>query len=492
MYDILIKNAVVITVDPEHHVYDRGFVAINGNIIAAIGPMEELDRNLLFLGETGGVSGTMPGFQLARREIDAGGKAVMPGLIDGHGHGGHCLIRTLGDQLEPWDAMAEDIYFRHTDDDFWYAEAALAAAERVKFGTTTAVSMIGSTPRPDRLEILRAHFDGALKTGIRELSGIGCCDGPWPKHPVVYEKGRAKEMELTPKAVVQNTERAVRELNGKHPRQFCIVAPGNITPEEGTDPAFAAWKNREMARIAREYHVPLHTHARTGGIQFAWDTTPELFGPTTSLTHSTGLTPREIDIVAKTGAVVFHGPTTRANIYRRCPVYEILRAGGEVVIVTDGTAPDRSYDLWRDMKVFQVIHRIYENDDTLAPPGRVLEMCTIRAARALGLDKITGSLEAGKRADLLIINTKQPHLAPFNVLPEVRLVCHAQGQDVETVIIDGQIVMEDRKLKCCDEQKILADAEQAQARMFARLDPEKLRKYLRYEGLYDIQAKLIK
>ena len=129
MYDILIKNAVVITVDPEHHVYDRGFVAINGNIIAAIGPMEELDRNLLFLGETGGVSGTMPGFQLARREIDAGGKAVMPGLIDGHGHGGHCLIRTLGDQLEPWDAMAEDIYFRHTDDDFWYAEAALSAAE---------------------------------------------------------------------------------------------------------------------------------------------------------------------------------------------------------------------------------------------------------------------------------------------------------------------------------------------------------------------------
>ena len=474
MYDILIKNAVVITVDPDHHVYNRGYVAVKGDSIAALGPMEGL------------------GDAAAARVIDAEGKAVMPGLIDGHGHGGHCLIRTLGDQLEKWDEMAEDIYFRHTDDFFWYAEAALAAAERVKFGTTTAVSMIGSTPRPDRLEILEAHFEGALKTGIRELSGIGFCDGPWPKHPVVYRDGIPQETELTPEMVVENTERAVRELNGKHPRQFCIVAPGNITPEAGTDPAFAAWKNREMARIAREYGVPLHTHARTGGIRFAWETTSELFGPTTSLTHSTGLTEEEIRIITDTGAVVFHGPTTRANIYRRCPVYEILRAGGEVVIVTDGTAPDRSYDLWRDMKIFQVIHRIHENDDTLAPPGRVLEMCTIRAAKALGIDKITGSLEVGKRADLLIINTNQPHLAPFNILPEVRLVCHAQGQDVETVMIDGQIIMEDRKLLLCSEKQILEDAAKAQEQLFARLAPEKLRKYLQYDGLYDIQAQLVR
>ena len=122
MYDILIKNAVVITVDPEHHVYNRGFVAVKGDSIAAIGPMEKLED------------------VDAARVIDAEGKAVMPGLIDGHGHGGHCLTRTLGDQLEQWDAMAEDIYFRHTDDFFWYAEAALAAAERVKFGTLTGTA----------------------------------------------------------------------------------------------------------------------------------------------------------------------------------------------------------------------------------------------------------------------------------------------------------------------------------------------------------------
>ena len=157
MYDLLIKNAVVITVDPAHHVYSNGYVAVCGNAIAAIGPMEELAADAA-----------------AARVIDAQGQAVMPGLVDGHGHGGHCLTRTLGDQYAQWDAMAEDIYFRYTDDFFWYAESALAAAERLKFGITTGASMIASTPRPDRLEILQAHFDGARKTGIRQLAGIGC------------------------------------------------------------------------------------------------------------------------------------------------------------------------------------------------------------------------------------------------------------------------------------------------------------------------------
>lgn len=474
MYDLLIKNAVVITVDPAHHVYSNGYVAVCGNAIAAIGPMEELAADAA-----------------AARVIDARGQAVMPGLVDGHGHGGHCLTRTLGDQYAQWDAMAEDIYFRYTDDFFWYAESALAAAERVKFGITTGASMIASTPRPDRLEILQAHFDGARKTGIRQLAGIGFCDGPWPKHPRVFEDGVFHEKTLTPEQVVENTERAVRELNGVHPRQFCIVAPGNITPRAEDTPDFAAWKNREMARIAREYDVALHTHARAGGIAFTYDTTPELFGPHTSLTHSTGLSQREIEIVAKTGATVFHGPTTRANINVRCPVYEILRAGGRVAIVTDGTAPDRSYDIWRDMKVFQVIHRIHEHDDRLAPPGLVLEMCTIRPARALGIDHLTGSLEVGKRADIILINTRQPHLAPFNILPEARLVYHAQGQDVDTVIVDGQIVMEHRQMLCCDENRILDDATQAQKALFDRLGPERMAKYTAYPGLYDLAAQVV-
>ena len=291
--------------------------------------------------------------------------------------------------------------------------------------------------------------------------------------------------------MVENTEYSVKHLNGKHKRQFCVVAPGNlgISEANGDTREFAIWKNKAMGRIAKEYQVPLHTHVYGEGLQFVYDTTPEILGPTTSLTHSTKLSKQEIQIFADTGAVLFHGPTTRANIKNRCPVYEVLRAGGEVVIVTDGTAPDRSYDIWRDMKIFQVLHRGRENDTLLAPPGRVLEMCSIRVAKAFGMEKLIGSLEVGKRADVIIINTQQPHLAPFGIMPVQRVVYHAQGQDVDTVIVDGEVMMENRKLLHCDEKQILRDAEKALEQLYSRLGEEKVRAFTAYEDLYEIRAK---
>ncbi|MBQ2691522.1 MAG: amidohydrolase family protein [Clostridia bacterium] len=479
MYDILIKNATVITVDPKHHIYQPGYVAVQGDRLAAIGPMEEL-----------------PAEAAAVKVIDADGLCVMPGLVDAHGHAGHCLTKTLGESNDTqyadawWGKMAQDIYFHYTDDFFWYAEGALAAAERLKFGITTGVSMLGSTPRPDRVENLAAHFEGAVKTGLRQMSGVGSCDGPWPKHPWTWENGKPTEHTLTPEQMVEITERSVRELNGKHKRQICIVAPGSMGFNVAAETReFAIWKNKEMYRIAKENGVALHTHIYGGGIKFVYETLPEALNPTTSLTHCTQLLPEEISILAETGAVMFHGPTTRANIKNRCPVYETMRAGASVAIVTDGTSPDRSYDIWRDMKVFQVIHRAHDNDPLLAPPGKVLEMCTIVPARAIGMDKDIGSLEVGKKADIIIINTKQPHLAPFGIMPLHRVVYHAQGNDVDTVIVDGEIMMENRRMLACDEGRILADAEKAFNEMRARVG-DKFEYFTAYDdSIYDLRNK---
>ncbi|MBQ2326642.1 MAG: amidohydrolase family protein, partial [Clostridia bacterium] len=108
-----------------------------------------------------------------------------------------------------------------------------------------------------------------------------------------------------------------------------------------------------------------------------------------------------------------------------------------------------------------------------------------------GIDSYTGSLEVGKRADIIIVNTEQPHLAPFNILPEARLVYHAQGQDVETVIVDGQIMMENRVMLSCDEKRILDDARDAQKTLFERLGSEKLAKYTTFKGMYDLEAETI-
>lgn len=455
MWDLLLKNGVVITVDGAHHIYDKGYVAVEGDTIAAVGPMEEL-----------------PAQARATRVIDCSGHAVLPGLVDGHGHGGHCLTKTLGEHLgDGWEQAAEEIYYRCSDPEFWRAEGALAAAERLKFGTTTAVSMVGNTPRIDSIDPLAANLEGSVSTGIRQLSGIGCANGVFPKRARVWKQdGSFDEVMVTPERAYETTEEAVRQLNGKHPRMTCIVAPGRMgrRPDESDEANIR--HNREMFRIASTYDVPLHTHAYGGDVQFMADHTPEVLTPRLSLTHSTGYSQQELEILARTGPYVFHGPTTHANVTGHCPVQEMLEMGVHLAVVTDGTAPDRSYDLWRDMKNVQLFQRFRHKDGDLLPCGKVLELVTIEPARALGLDHMVGSLEVGKRADLITVDVNQPHLAPFGVMPVQRLVYHAMGQDVDRTIVDGVIVMEGRKLTQVCEQKVLDDAANAFDTMMKRLN----------------------
>ena len=468
MWDLLLINGVVIPVDKDHHTYDKGYVAVDGNSIAALGPMEQLPQDAT-----------------AARVIDCSGHAVLPGLVDAHGHGGHCLIKTLGEHLDGgWEAMAEEIYYRCTDGEFWRAEGALAAAERLKFGTTTGVSMIGSTPRVDSIEPLTAHFEGSVATGIRQLSGIGCPYGAFPKRARVWNQdGSTTEVDVTPETAYRTTEDAVRTLNGKHPRMTCIVAPGRMgrRPDEGDEANIR--HNREMFRIARQYHVPLHSHGYGGDVQFMADHTPEVLTPRLSLTHSTGYSQQELEILARTGAYVLHGPTTHANIVGHCPVQEMLEMGVHLAVVTDGTASDRSFDLWRDMKNVQLLQRFRHKDGSLIPCGKALELVTIEPARALGMDRLVGSLEVGKRADIITVNVEQPHLAPFGLMPVQRLVYHAMGQDVDCVIVDGAIAMEGRKLTQIDEHKVLADAARALDMMMSRLGRPEVAENPRLYGL---------
>lgn len=457
MWDLLLVNGTIITIDQDRRVIDNGFVAVQKDRIVAIGQMSELP-------DIG-----------AQKVIDCSHHVIMPGLVDAHGHGGHSLIRSLGDGRPNWEELAQTIYYECSDGEFWRAEAALAAAERIKFGTTTAVSMIGSTPRSEYLEPLEAHFEGAISTGIRELSGIGCPYGAFPKHAKIWDGMKlVKEYDVTPEMAHAVTEEAVRTLNGKHPRQICIVAPGRMgcRPDESVEANIA--HNRAMFEISQKYGVPLHAHAYENDVEFMKEHTPEVLNENLSLTHSTKYPDSSIDILAETGAWVFHGPSTNMHIKGHCPVYEMIKRGVNVAIVSDGSASSRSYDLWRDMKNTLLLQRYEHKDSSLLSCGAVLEMVTIKPAKALGLDKEIGSLEVGKKADMITIDIRQPHLYPFQ-LPVTRLVNHAQGQDIDCVIIDGEVVMKNRQLTLVDENKILDDAFEAQQMMLKRLNrPEVL------------------
>ncbi|NLW91052.1 MAG: amidohydrolase family protein, partial [Syntrophomonadaceae bacterium] len=193
-------------------------------------------------------------------------------------------------------------------------------------------------------------------------------------------------------------------------------------------------------------------HSR-GSIKFSHEEFG-LLGSYALLSHSIDLTDEEILICKQTDTRIIHNPSAFASILGRCPVTELLDAGVTVILGSDGPAPDRSCDMFRHM--FQCIryHRTNFRDLSYMPSGKVLEMVTIDAARALGLEQDLGSLEAGKKADLILINVRKPHLYPFN-MPLHRIVYYANGNDVDTVIIDGKVIMENRIVLTLNEEAVL-------------------------------------
>jgi 5-methylthioadenosine/S-adenosylhomocysteine deaminase len=199
-----------------------------------------------------------------------------------------------------------------------------------------------------------------------------------------------------------------------------------------------------------------------------------ILGPDTLLSHSTDLTEEEIGICRNTGTKIVHNPSAIASMTGRCPVPELLDAGVTVMLGSDGVAPDRSYDMFRHMFQAMRYHRFYYRDPSVLPPGKVLEMVTIDAARALGLEKELGSLEAGKKADLILIDMFKPHLFPLN-MPVYRVAYYADGNDVDTVIVNGRVLMENRQVKTVNEADIL---ELAQKETEDALDRTGLRRLL--------------
>src|SRR5207244_2440382 len=161
----------------------------------------------------------------------------------------------------------------------------------------------------------------------------------------------------------------------------------------------------------------------------------------------------EARILAETGTHVTHAPSA-GQAGGRCPVPELMEMGGNVAITTDGTSPKTSFDLFQAARKTQLVHQLLLRDMYLFPVGKLLEMITIDAAKAIGWDDELGSLEPGKRADVAIVNLRQPHLTPNRMVVH-RLIYEAVGNDVETVIVNGRVVMEDRRVLTVDEDAAL-------------------------------------
>ena len=245
------------------------------------------------------------------------------------------------------------------------------------------------------------------------------------------------------------------------------VGPSAVCPEADPDDAFARSQVSGVKRLVERYGTGFHAHAYAGMVRAAYAIEPELFGPHACLAHCAGIGADEIDILARTGTAASHGPLTHAYALNRFGVIEALDAGVNVVVSTDGSSPDRNFDLIGQARIAGQLQRAHFADSSLLPSGKLLGMITIDAARALGMEAEVGSLEAGKRADVILLDARQAHLAPDFTAP-LRVIGHASGHDVVTVVVDGRILMEERNVVGVNEGAILDGAEAAFAAAWER------------------------
>lgn len=450
--DLLITGGTVITMDPARRVIEDGAVAIEGNRIAAVGPRAELP-------------------QAAARIIDARGHAVLPGLIDGHAHAGHGLVKTLaGGDSEAWSEACRVIYTLASPPAFWRAEARLAALERLMFGTTTGFSLLGggdSVMRTDTPAHGDAHCEGVAEIGIRDIMAVGPTR---PPHPRAYADAEGHEHQVGFDQQLETIQALIERWHGAEDGRIAVSTLMPVYREETHDPAAVALierQGRQVHELGRKHGTLFHQDGhRSGSLDMAGRMFG-LLGPDAVMSHCTDLTEADIDAVAASGTRIVHNPSAIASVRGYCPVPTLLDRGVLVMLGSDGTAPDRSTDMFRHMFQCMRLHQRQHRDERLMPPGKLLEMVTIDAARALHMDDRIGSLEPGKRADVITIDLRKPHLAPAN-MPVWRVVCFANGQDVDTVVVDGRVLMQGRQVPHVDVADVLAAAEAETAAMLAR------------------------
>ncbi|KNY31656.1 amidohydrolase family protein [Agrobacterium sp. 22-211-1] len=442
MGNYLLLHGTIVTVDRERRIIEDGGLAIQDDRIVDIGPAGEL-------------ASRHPGKQI----IDCRGKLIIPGLIDAHGHAGHALIRSIAaDTNAMWMKVVTPTYYHYVTRDYWYADGLVSGIERLRAGVTTGASIITSMPRADDPLFAINHARAYEEIGLREIICVGPSGLPWP-HPVTrWESGSPERRHISFEEMIEGSEATIEALNGTADGRISVfLTPFTIVPS--VEPSNASTPDqsvkltendrmqaRRIRETARKTGVRLHSDAFAGQIRMAFqDKENALLGPDIHLQHCWGISHDEIDILAETGTRVTHAPPGRAT-----PIMEMMSKGIRVAITTDGAAPSRHFDMLQTARLAQFTqHLLHNHDRYLLPPGKIFEMITIDAAHAIGMENEIGSLEIGKKADVVVIDMRKPHLMPM-WMPVHRLVHQVLGSDVDTVFVDGRMLMENGRVLTTD------------------------------------------
>jgi len=434
--DILIKNGTLITLDPHHPILENGFLCVRGDAISSLGD-----------GEAHGIR--------AGKTIDAKGGLVLPGLINGHTHAAMTLFRGLADDLPLMEWLNHYIFpvESRMDREFVRTGTLLACAEMILSGTTTFCDMYLFEE-----EVAQA----AQEAGMRCLVGEVLYDFPSPNY------GPAEEG-------LKYTEAMIRKWRG-NPLVSVAVEPHAVYT---CSPDLLIAANE----LAKRYDVPLIIHVaesaseieevrkKYGRKPFEHLEALGVLGPHLIADHCVHLDGGEIERMVRHKVRAITNPESNMKLASGiCPVPQLLAQGIAVGLGTDGCASNNNLDLFEEMDTTAKLHKVSAMDPTVLDAWTVFQMATRSGARALGMEDRIGSLEVGKKADVIVVDTHKPHLTPmYN--PYSHLVYAAKGSDVSHSLINGKLVMEDRRLLTLDLQEVLRKAHETSLKVLSWLSP---------------------
>jgi 5-methylthioadenosine/S-adenosylhomocysteine deaminase len=433
----LLRGGIVLPMTAPGAVYDPGSVLIEGNAIAAVGAVAEVDA------QAGGAD-----------VVDVTGHAVIPGLHNCHLHSG--LLRGTAESkaLFEWLTSYVDPAHRAMTPEIAAAASRLCYAESVRAGTVSVMDMW-------------RHMEGAAaaagEIGLRATLVPYVADAPgFDYFESIESNRRLLESHRTAH------EGRVRTWVGLEHLLYC-------TPE-----AYTA-----AAALAEEFDTGIHTH--TSETQWEvqeslrlWGRRPvEVFGdrgilgPRSVIAHCVWLDDAEIDLLARTGTAVAHCPCSNMKLASGvAPLDRLAAAGVTVGLGSDGEKENNNLDLLEEMKFASLLQKVSRLDPTAGSPEEVLRMATIDGARALGLDDVSGSLQPGKRADVVTVDLRRLHTTPLlhgaDLNAAAHLVFSASGADVTGVWVDGRQVVGDGRVLTVDVDAVRADAQAAAEELFER------------------------
>ncbi|MFJ9200917.1 amidohydrolase family protein [Streptomyces flaveolus] len=431
----LIHNGIVIPCDGTRAVLDPGSVLIEDGRIMAIGHPDA------FTGTDAHV-------------VDATGHAVIPGLHNTHLHSG--LLRGTAESKSLWDWLREYVDPAHKALTPEIAQAAslLCYTESLRAGTTSVMDMW-------------RHMEGSAHAA--EQAGIRATLVPYVADLPGYQYFETLD------------------TNRRLLTEYRTYAHDRVRSWVGLEHLFycSAEAFRSAARLADEFDTGLHTHSsetmwevEESVRQFGRRPIEEfhhrgILGPRTVVAHCVWLDDQEIDLLATTGTSVAHCPCSNMKLSSGpAPVAEMRRKGIAVGLGSDGEKENNNLDLLEEMKFASLLQKVTSLDPTTGDPWDILTMATIDGARALGLDDVTGSLEAGKKADIVSIDLRKLHTTPllhgddFNAV--AHLVFSASSADVARVWVDGELLVDNGKVLSVDTEKVRLEAQSAAEDLFRR------------------------